>query len=374
MSVPGELERLAALRRSGDLNDDEYAAAKRHVLGLERAAASAATGDPGAPSLVGGRPAATDAAVVAPPLGPGEGSARGEPPEPFVPAVELARGVKALVFGFRTMVLAGFVLFVLAILAWIEFSDWQNRDTAINEARLVAADDRLVAALELFMAVQIVLAVLFLVWLWDLRTRAGRLPGTSLRWGRGWTIGAWVIPVAFIALPYLVMADLARSLGRPRRNDLIAWWLLFVGMAVSLRGLGGLRDAGVWNGFYGVAATASLLVMGAAAWASWVVRDMSIALGAAESGDEGRHQGAVAYLRAVRSQLPATRQADDSTLLGIAEELLAASARGDLVALVDDLAEDEFQREELLTMAEVAGHCLGPSTDWGRTGGELHRN
>ena len=68
----------------------------------------------------------------------------------------------------------------------------------------------------------------FIVWFYQARKNAdGR--GWRQRWGTGWAIGAWFVPVIFLWFPYQIMADIWRAglpaseRGRPPWLP-IAWW------------------------------------------------------------------------------------------------------------------------------------------------------
>ena len=68
----------------------------------------------------------------------------------------------------------------------------------------------------------------FIVWFYQARKNAdGR--GWRQRWGPGWAIGAWFVPVIFLWFPYQIMADIWRAglpaseRGRPPWLP-IAWW------------------------------------------------------------------------------------------------------------------------------------------------------
>ncbi|WP_308820068.1 DUF4328 domain-containing protein [Pseudonocardia alni] len=76
-----------------------------------------------------------------------------------------------------------------------------------------------------------------------------------LRWGLGWTIAGWLIPVLNLVVPALVTDELWRA-SQPRRSDrpVLAWWGIWTagrllhGMTWGLLLAAGLSDldAGVW--------------------------------------------------------------------------------------------------------------------------------
>ncbi len=75
-------------------------------------------------------------------------------------------------------------------------------------------------------------AVGLIVWSYQARSNVDALAVGVPKFGRGWSIGAYFIPVASVVLIPLVLADVARNstLGRPTRGivGLIwAWWMTY---------------------------------------------------------------------------------------------------------------------------------------------------
>ncbi|MFD7757733.1 DUF4328 domain-containing protein [Streptomyces sp. NPDC059757] len=79
----------------------------------------------------------------------------------------------------------------------------------------------------------LVTGIVFLRWLWQMRVNAEALAPRGHRMKRGWTTGAWLVPVACFILPKRIINDIWAASSppdRPRRTDalLTSWWLLFV--------------------------------------------------------------------------------------------------------------------------------------------------
>ncbi|MFJ7948395.1 DUF4328 domain-containing protein [Streptomyces sp. NPDC096354] len=79
----------------------------------------------------------------------------------------------------------------------------------------------------------LVTGFVFLRWLWQMRVNAEALAPRGHRMKRGWTTGAWLVPVACFFLPKRIINDIWAASSppdRPRRTDalLTSWWLLFV--------------------------------------------------------------------------------------------------------------------------------------------------
>ncbi|MER6385834.1 DUF4328 domain-containing protein [Streptomyces sp. NPDC001250] len=102
-------------------------------------------------------------------------------------------------------------------------------------ADLQAADsDALTSVLGFWPAflVWAVAGVAFLVWLWRARINAELIGGAAAhRRSRGWTIGAWLTPIANLWFPYQIVSDIwqASAPRQPAPGTLVkAWWVLFV--------------------------------------------------------------------------------------------------------------------------------------------------
>lgn len=72
--------------------------------------------------------------------------------------------------------------------------------------------------------VLLVAGVVFLFWLYRARVNAEMLAGQPQRLGRGWTIGAWFVPLGNVVLPPLVVADTWRASSRRSSGLVAAWW------------------------------------------------------------------------------------------------------------------------------------------------------
>lgn len=132
--------------------------------------------------------------------------------------------------------------------------------------------------------------VVGLVWLHKVSKAADARGAASRRWRGGWFIGAWVVPVANLVLPRLMMSELDRVFQTPydgtpigerwRTRDrtwlLDVWWALYLGAAVgrvasflfsggrSLDAAEELAQTARWDGFgslFGAAAGIAFLLV-----------------------------------------------------------------------------------------------------------------
>jgi hypothetical protein len=83
--------------------------------------------------------------------------------------------------------------------------------------------------------ISVVIAVLFIVWMWRAAKNNETLGRDHPRLGPGWAIGGWFVPLANLVIPVLVMQDLWRGSSEqiPRgdmrwritdRSVLVGWW------------------------------------------------------------------------------------------------------------------------------------------------------
>jgi hypothetical protein len=128
---------------------------------------------------------------------------------------------------------------------------------AWNDA--VAADERLASFERLALIAQIGAVVLLIVWMWRAHRTGDRLQPGDRDWAKGWTIGAWIIPIANFVLPRKVLSDIERVARAPRDGGKVsmAWrttktlpvgqlaWLLMVGGALTSRVAGQMMASAV---------------------------------------------------------------------------------------------------------------------------------
>jgi uncharacterized protein DUF4328 len=153
------------------------------------------------------------------------------------------------------------------------------------------ADDYVSAAASLFLLVQVVIAVLFIVWMFRAAKNNEALGRTNTRFGPGWAIGGWFIPIANLVIPVLILQDLWRGGDASRARDdagwrtarpswLVGWWwaawvvslMRFSYSGAGLHDSGSLDDLEVSNT---VALVGVVLLAGAAVLAVLVVRALS---------------------------------------------------------------------------------------------------
>jgi hypothetical protein len=129
-------------------------------------------------------------------------------------------------------------------------------------------------------------AIAFLVWFFRMRRATGPLAPGRFRDGPGWAVGAWVIPLANLWLPYRVAFDMWKAATplpsdgeshRPRIWPLNLWWALFVLSALvnllagtKYQDTGALTD--IQDGLVWYAVSDALDILAAAAAAYFAVQ------------------------------------------------------------------------------------------------------
>ena len=152
------------------------------------------------------------------------------------------------------------------------------------------ADDFVNGASAFYSLTQLVIVVLFIIWQFRAAKNNEALDRPGARFGPGWSIGGWFIPLANLAIPVLIMQDLWRGAtpsvprGDPRWRSAKGSWLVGVWWAVwvisllrfaannsGLHGSGSLDDIETSNiiALVGVIATAIAAVL--AAFVVWTL-------------------------------------------------------------------------------------------------------
>jgi hypothetical protein len=96
------------------------------------------------------------------------------------------------------------------------------------------ADDLVSASASFYGLVQLAIVVLFIIWQFRGAKNNEALDRRGARFGPGWSIGAWFIPIANLVIPVMIMQDLWRGAtpstprGDPRWRSARGSWLVGV--------------------------------------------------------------------------------------------------------------------------------------------------
>jgi Domain of unknown function (DUF4328) len=161
----------------------------------------------------------------------------------------------ALTVGFAAMVLASSLLAVALAHRIAVVRDFRAGHFANLLQRAEDADDYVSAGSAFFGLTQLVIVVLFIVWMFRAAKNNEALGRVGARFEPGWSIGSWFIPIANFVIPVLIVQDLWRgSSAASRRGDrawraapasglVAAWWLAWVTSWVRFAASGsGLHD------------------------------------------------------------------------------------------------------------------------------------
>lgn len=170
---------------------------------------------------------------------------RSAPPAPGRPltsgfaamAVAVQLGLAAVI------VISGWVAVLsvrgLLIVQRIQYGDYDAADEASGLMREITVMPVLYAI------AYIAAGAMFITWVSWLR-RSDRVAAEAMRYGPGWAIGGWLIPIVNFFRPYQVMTDLWRGLARPwvahqaphqppTPTLLRVWWGAFLGASIGGR-------------------------------------------------------------------------------------------------------------------------------------------
>ena len=159
------------------------------------------------------------------------------PPPPAVVAVPARwrdqRGLAvALVVLFGVMLCAAVVLSAALANRISVVQDFKAGDFGDILNRANDADDFVNGASAFYSLTQLVIVVLFIIWQFRAAKNNEALDRPGARFGPGWSIGAWFIPLANLVIPVLIMQDLWRGAtpsvprGDPRWRSAKGSWLV----------------------------------------------------------------------------------------------------------------------------------------------------
>jgi hypothetical protein len=85
------------------------------------------------------------------------------------------------------------------------------------------ADDFVSATSSIFVLTQLVIVVMFIIWMFRAAKDNEALGRTGARFAPGWSIGGWFIPLANFVIPVLIVQDLWRGSDRETRRGVGTW-------------------------------------------------------------------------------------------------------------------------------------------------------
>lgn len=135
---------------------------------------------------------------------------------------------------------------IVAIQYWQAMNGWNVGRRSLDDA--VSAEDTYIQVAGLNWFIWVIGAIMLIVWLAKVHTTTtSMLPGDRLRkYSKGWSIGAWFIPIANVISVPQIFAENQRIAEAPRINgtvteawrstpirpELVWWWLLTIGGSI----------------------------------------------------------------------------------------------------------------------------------------------
>ncbi len=178
------------------------------------------------------------------------------PPPPWLPAPPANQYVRGTFRSLRGLSTALLVLFIVLAAMYALLAAFIGGRIAlvgriingerVTVAEVTDADDAVAGGAIFVILVATAVFILFVIWLWRAYSNLESLGVGPRRYGRGWAIGAWFVPVANLFIPKQVVNDSWRAAderapGNPRWAKLpisgvfTAWWLTFIVSIVGIR-------------------------------------------------------------------------------------------------------------------------------------------
>lgn len=292
MGVGDELERLADLHDRGVIDDDEFTAAKRRLLGIPVAPPSP-NGSPARaapPPPTAGRVAAPPSAAWPPP--PPDAGVAPAPPR-MVDRLGVARPAGLRLLGTWTQSLVWVTSALFAASALVGAGAWATYEASLSGGRSVAdsvaADDAYWTVLGIAFITMIAPAVLVVTWLFRHHKQVAAASERAPRYRRGWTIGGWLVPIANLWIPKQVVDDVWRLSAPDAHHDASDaprphvparhhwWWGLWLvgGVVNQVAGTLEPSDPAGWRTLYATAVSGDVLWAAAGLLLGLIVRDVT---------------------------------------------------------------------------------------------------
>ncbi|MET1002774.1 MAG: DUF4328 domain-containing protein [Acidimicrobiia bacterium] len=156
--------------------------------------------------------------------------------------------VALLVCNFITSM--GVMLAVYQRLSLIDDAGGDPRALNLSQAR--DSDATIASVALVYLLLSAAVGIVWIIWQWRCAKNVRALEIEGSKWGPGWSIGGWFVPIANIFIPFKIMQDLWRASapglkpGDTLRSQfgsplIWAWWLLFLfsGVITQAFGTGG---------------------------------------------------------------------------------------------------------------------------------------
>lgn len=131
-------------------------------------------------------------------------------------------------------------LYTIAVFAgYFQYHEYSNVPTHVDVTTDWLLSDTITSIVGLSQTVlAIILAVVFLKWIYRFNHNLRLLSGQRMEFTPGWSIGWYFIPIACLYKPYQAMKEIFRRANRDDQmesNILPLWWLLWITSAFAAR-------------------------------------------------------------------------------------------------------------------------------------------
>lgn len=155
-----------------------------------------------------------------------------QPPQATDPGRRTSTGIgTATVSGLWVMAVVSLIS-AIASYDELSFIDRVLAGGSFSQVEADAIDNRVALLALVWLVGFVVVAILFISWLRKAYGEARRLDADSIRYGKAWTVWSWVVPIAFLYIPFRIVRDVwtaLRTVGAPSASEFIMqWWLLFL--------------------------------------------------------------------------------------------------------------------------------------------------
>lgn len=135
--------------------------------------------------------------------------------------------------GFALVAALNLLLTVLIVQTADSFDAYDRLGTMTAFDDWLDAEDRMVDVGNIAFWFGVGATILFIVWSWRAHTASDRLRPHDRKYSRGWTIGAWLIPIVNLLLPKLVVGEIERIARAPRDGGVVRRWREVRGSAIG---------------------------------------------------------------------------------------------------------------------------------------------
>lgn len=161
--------------------------------------------------------------------------------------------------------------------AWTRDRELAQTDSESALQAAVNADAALFEMVAFQAVVMLPIFALFVSWLWRIHGQIATVYRSRISWSQGWTIGGWLIPIAFLFVPYLVVRQLVEAATPDQAATARWWWTAFLSMVLLGQLPGAALDADLYGLAYAIVVLQVAAGCAAAGLAIKLIRELTAA-------------------------------------------------------------------------------------------------